>query len=348
MKARTGIELTEDEVIASPHIFIGSIERFVEKFQELRERLGISSFMVGSLDEIAPGRRAPRRHLTARDRSDGGLDWRVTDRLRWDPSLTTARSGRPIYRDPLRLALAVGAAIMFVGALLPWAEGRIGFLPKRFGGLDGAADGLILATLGFVLIVIARSQDFLEAPDGGRRWTPMLIGVVCVGIWLLGRQQAEQAIAAWEDDDGSGTLVMGYWVAGIGVGDRRGPRLVRQPSPPRRRDVLADVAPPDAATLGSRTARRDVRRDRRCDRGRWGGRRDLPAVDRRGTAHLLRRYRVRPRRLRRAAARVRVAPAHRLRRSRGPSRRIGAEPGILATCPPPRTTADSGRRADVP
>jgi probable F420-dependent oxidoreductase len=54
MKERTGIELTVDDVIASPHIFIGSIERFVEKFEELRERLGISSFMVGSLDELGP------------------------------------------------------------------------------------------------------------------------------------------------------------------------------------------------------------------------------------------------------------------------------------------------------
>jgi probable F420-dependent oxidoreductase len=54
MKDRTGIELTEDEVIASPHIFIGSIDRFVEKFQELREQLGISSFMAGSLDELEP------------------------------------------------------------------------------------------------------------------------------------------------------------------------------------------------------------------------------------------------------------------------------------------------------
>jgi len=54
MKERSGIELTVDEVIASPHIFIGSIERFVEKFEELRERLGISSFMVGSLDELGP------------------------------------------------------------------------------------------------------------------------------------------------------------------------------------------------------------------------------------------------------------------------------------------------------
>jgi probable F420-dependent oxidoreductase len=54
MNERSGIELTVDEVIASPHIFIGSIERFVEKFEELRERLGISSFMVGSLDELGP------------------------------------------------------------------------------------------------------------------------------------------------------------------------------------------------------------------------------------------------------------------------------------------------------
>ena len=54
MKERTGQELTEQDVIDSPHIFIGSVDRFVEKFSELRERLGISSFLVGSLDELGP------------------------------------------------------------------------------------------------------------------------------------------------------------------------------------------------------------------------------------------------------------------------------------------------------
>ena len=49
LKQRSGIELTEDEVIASPHLFIGSIARFVEKFSELRERLGITSIMVGEM-----------------------------------------------------------------------------------------------------------------------------------------------------------------------------------------------------------------------------------------------------------------------------------------------------------
>jgi probable F420-dependent oxidoreductase len=52
MRERTGQELSEQDVIDSPHIFIGSVDRFVEKFSELRERLGVNSFLVGSLDEL--------------------------------------------------------------------------------------------------------------------------------------------------------------------------------------------------------------------------------------------------------------------------------------------------------
>src|SRR5262245_14186183 len=52
--SRTGIELSEQDIIDSPHVFIGSIERFVEKFSELRERLGISSFLVGDLSDLGP------------------------------------------------------------------------------------------------------------------------------------------------------------------------------------------------------------------------------------------------------------------------------------------------------
>jgi probable F420-dependent oxidoreductase len=50
LKERSGIELTVAEVIESPHLFIGSHDRFVEKFTDLRDRLGISSFNVGELD----------------------------------------------------------------------------------------------------------------------------------------------------------------------------------------------------------------------------------------------------------------------------------------------------------
>lgn len=54
LKEMSGVELTEQEVIDSPHIFVGSIDRMVEKFTELRERLGISSFMLGGVDDLAP------------------------------------------------------------------------------------------------------------------------------------------------------------------------------------------------------------------------------------------------------------------------------------------------------
>ena len=54
MRLRTGIELTVDEVLESPHVFIGAIDGFIEKFRMLRERLGISSIHVGGMDELAP------------------------------------------------------------------------------------------------------------------------------------------------------------------------------------------------------------------------------------------------------------------------------------------------------
>ena len=54
MEERSGTAITVQEVIDSPHIFIGSHDRFVAKFTELRERLGISSFLVGELETLGP------------------------------------------------------------------------------------------------------------------------------------------------------------------------------------------------------------------------------------------------------------------------------------------------------
>lgn len=54
IRARTGVEITVDEFLESPHVFIGSIDGLVAKLRELRDRLGISSFMVGDVDTLAP------------------------------------------------------------------------------------------------------------------------------------------------------------------------------------------------------------------------------------------------------------------------------------------------------
>ena len=54
IRARTGVELSEEQLRRSPHIYIGSVDSLTEKFLEMRDELGISSFMTGSVDELGP------------------------------------------------------------------------------------------------------------------------------------------------------------------------------------------------------------------------------------------------------------------------------------------------------
>lgn len=49
-----GMRLTEEEVLESPQLFIGSLARLEEKFIAMREGLGISSIMVGELGPLDP------------------------------------------------------------------------------------------------------------------------------------------------------------------------------------------------------------------------------------------------------------------------------------------------------
>jgi probable F420-dependent oxidoreductase len=54
LRGRNPVDLTVDEVLESPHLFIGSVDGLARKLQMLRERLGITSFMLGDIDELAP------------------------------------------------------------------------------------------------------------------------------------------------------------------------------------------------------------------------------------------------------------------------------------------------------
>ena len=64
MRERTGVEMTEQDVIDSPHIFIGSIDRFVEKFSRAA-RAARDQLVPGRLARRArSGGRAARRDLT--------------------------------------------------------------------------------------------------------------------------------------------------------------------------------------------------------------------------------------------------------------------------------------------
>ncbi|HEY3062493.1 MAG TPA: TIGR03621 family F420-dependent LLM class oxidoreductase [Chloroflexota bacterium] len=55
LKERYGTELTEDELLDSPHVFYGTVEQLVDKIKGLRERFGISYVLVlGDMHAFAP------------------------------------------------------------------------------------------------------------------------------------------------------------------------------------------------------------------------------------------------------------------------------------------------------
>ena len=51
---RSGVAVSAEVLLEAPHIFINTVDGFVEKFRRMRDELGISSIMVGEVDELAP------------------------------------------------------------------------------------------------------------------------------------------------------------------------------------------------------------------------------------------------------------------------------------------------------
>lgn len=54
LAGRTTRDVTAEELLESPHIFIGSLASLEEKFRRLRDELGISSIMVGDFGPLDP------------------------------------------------------------------------------------------------------------------------------------------------------------------------------------------------------------------------------------------------------------------------------------------------------
>jgi probable F420-dependent oxidoreductase len=54
ISARSGLPASAEELLEGPHCFMGSVDELVAKFRRLREELGISSFLVGGVDDLAP------------------------------------------------------------------------------------------------------------------------------------------------------------------------------------------------------------------------------------------------------------------------------------------------------
>lgn len=54
LEERSGVSVSPEELLDAPHIFVNTVDGFVEKFRRMRDELGISSIMVGALGELDP------------------------------------------------------------------------------------------------------------------------------------------------------------------------------------------------------------------------------------------------------------------------------------------------------
>jgi probable F420-dependent oxidoreductase len=54
LNSRYGTEVSVDQLRDCPHVFIGSLAGLEEKFRNLRQTLGISQFMIGPIEALAP------------------------------------------------------------------------------------------------------------------------------------------------------------------------------------------------------------------------------------------------------------------------------------------------------
>jgi probable F420-dependent oxidoreductase len=54
LSQRSGVEISAEELLDSPHVYVNTVDGLVAKFRRLRDELGISSFMVGEIGELDP------------------------------------------------------------------------------------------------------------------------------------------------------------------------------------------------------------------------------------------------------------------------------------------------------
>jgi hypothetical protein len=144
----------------------------------------------------------------------------MQDWMQWQPTTEKHRLGFLVL-TPARIVVGIGAIVTMIAGLMPWAEGtvpgRAGFEPITFSGLGGAGDGvmLILFAGGIAFLVLHRT------PASSRvrlvHLIPYVLLVLAAASLLTGYRAATQAIVAWENRGGQGSIALGLYLAGVGI-----------------------------------------------------------------------------------------------------------------------------------
>jgi hypothetical protein len=123
-----------------------------------------------------------------------------------------------LWRQPARLAAAIGAVAMVFGALLPWA---IGVLPKagprQLGGLNAPGDGVFMIACAVGILVLLAIRGLAEARNPIGRVIPLFIVAAVAIVWLQDYGVARAEVDTWLGFGGTGSVGIGLWLIGAGI-----------------------------------------------------------------------------------------------------------------------------------
>ena len=141
-------------------------------------------------------------------------------RLAWDldDAVRRQHAAPPLWREPVRGAMALASSAAVVGSFLPFATGQIPDArgmprPVSWSGFDGSADGGILLAIALIALGVAVHRGIAESTATLAVLAPFLVGLFASFTTLNAHREASAAVAGWERSNGEGSLGPGMLIA---------------------------------------------------------------------------------------------------------------------------------------
>jgi hypothetical protein len=135
-----------------------------------------------------------------------------------DPSAPSPRRLPAALRDPLRIAILAGLAVMVVGDLLPWL--RL-WLPYRgffeISGFEHAGDAGLVLELSLVILALTFSDQAWNSRTTVLVAGPAIIGAACLFILRNAWADGQSYIRSLDTYGGYGDVLPWFWLAVAGA-----------------------------------------------------------------------------------------------------------------------------------